>query len=91
VYYYPSEPSLGPTAQDYTHQLLAIGINNPVDSLLSPTALKQQATLDVLINDRVLRIVRGIDPLSALNDLIKQWKAQGGTQIAQEYTKALHG
>jgi putative aldouronate transport system substrate-binding protein len=91
VYYYPSEPPLAPVAQDYTRRLLAIGVYNPVDGLMSPTAMKQQPTLDTLINDRVLRIVRGIDPLTALNDLIKQWMAQGGTQIAHEYTKALHG
>lgn len=90
VYYYPSEPPLAPVAQEYTRRLLAIGVYNPVDSLVSPTAMKQQATLDTLINDRILRIVRGIDPQSALNDLIKQWMAQGGTQIAHEYAQALH-
>lgn len=91
VYYYPAEPSLGPIAQEYTRRLLAIGVTNPVAGLMSPTALKQQATLDTLIGDRVLRIIKGIDPLSALNTLIAEWKSQGGTQIAQEYTKALNG
>jgi putative aldouronate transport system substrate-binding protein len=91
IYYYPSDLPLAPVAQEYTRRLLAIGIYNPVEGLASPTAMKQQPTLDTLINDRVLRIVRGIDPLSALNDLIKQWQSQGGTQIAQEYAKALHG
>jgi putative aldouronate transport system substrate-binding protein len=89
VYYYPAEPSLGPVAQDYTNRLLEIGVTNPTDGLLSPTATKQQATLDTLVNDRVLRIVRGIDPLSALNTLIGEWQSQGGAQIAQEYARAL--
>src|SRR5947209_9781848 len=50
VYYYPSEPPLAPVAQDYTRRLLAIGVYNPVDGLVSPTAIKQQPTLDTLIN-----------------------------------------
>jgi putative aldouronate transport system substrate-binding protein len=91
VYYYPSEPALGPVAQAYTRQLLQIGVTDPTANLVSKTAIKQQATLDTLINDRVLRIVRGLDPLSALNNLINEWKSQGGAQIAQEYEKALHG
>ncbi len=91
VYYFPADPPLAPVAQQYTLHLLQMGIANPTAGLISPTAAKQQPVLDSLINDRVLRIVRGLDPLTALNTLISEWKSQGGTQIAQEYTKALHG
>jgi putative aldouronate transport system substrate-binding protein len=91
VYYYPAEPALGPVAQEYTRQLLAIGVPNPAAGRVSDTAMKQQATLDSLVNDRILRIVRGLDPLSALDTLINDWKSRGGTQIAQEYARALNG
>lgn len=91
VYYYPSEPSLGPVAQEYTLQLLEIGVFDPTASLISPTAMKQQPTLDTLINDGVLRIVRGLDPLSALGNVIAAWKSQGGDQIAREYASGLNG
>jgi putative aldouronate transport system substrate-binding protein len=91
VYYYPSEPALGPVMQDYTHRLYAIGITDPSDAVFPPppTAQQKQDTLDTLINDRVLRIVKGTDPLSALDTLISDWKSQGGAQMTQEYEQAL--
>src|SRR5205807_802872 len=69
VYYFPSEPSLGPVAQEYTRRLLAIGVADPTANLISPTAIKQQPYLDQLINDRVSSIVRGSKLLSELNNL----------------------
>lgn len=91
AYYFPEDPSFGPVMQDYTRRLLAIGVANAAAHLLSPTATRQQGTLESLINDRVVRIIKGTDPVSALDNLIAEWKAQGGAQIAKEYAQALGG
>jgi putative aldouronate transport system substrate-binding protein len=90
VYYYPSEPTLGPVMQDYTRRLYAIAITDPTDAVLPPpTAQQKQNILDTLINDRVLRIVKGTDPLSALDELVRDWKNEGGAQMTQEYEQEL--
>ena len=91
AYYFPNDPSFGPKMQDYTRRLLAIGVANAAAHLISPTATRQQGTLEALINDRVVRIIKGIDPVSALNSLVTEWRAQGGAQISLEYAKALQG
>ncbi len=92
TYYYPSVPAnphLALDNQTFTRNLLAIGVRNPVLGLYSPTAVKQSGVLQSLIDDRVVRIMKGTDPLSAVNDLISSWRAQGGTLIAKEYAAAL--
>ncbi|QBD79353.1 extracellular solute-binding protein [Ktedonosporobacter rubrisoli] len=90
VFYYPSDLQLGPIFQDYTRRLFEIGVANPTDRVVPPpTAQKKSDTLENLVNDRVLRIVKGVDPLSALDTAIQEWKSQGGEQMAQEYAQAL--
>src|SRR5207248_3358102 len=51
--------------QEFTRSLLKIGVQNPTLGLFSATQAKQGAVLQSLVSDRVLRIVKGTDPLSA--------------------------
>jgi putative aldouronate transport system substrate-binding protein len=91
AYYTPSatvNPQLPVQEQEFTRNLLKIGVQNPTLGLFSATQAKQGAVLETLVNDRVLRIVKGTDPLSAVSDLISGWRSQGGAQIAQELATA---
>jgi len=74
--------------QEFTRNLLKIGVKNPTLGLFSPTQAKQGAVLQSLVSDRVLRIVKGTDPLSAISNLISDWQSQGGTQISKEFAEA---
>ncbi|HZR41271.1 MAG TPA: extracellular solute-binding protein [Ktedonobacteraceae bacterium] len=92
VYYQPSitaNPHLAQDQQTVTSNLLKIAIQNPTLGLSSQTAVKQNGVLASLVNDRISRIIKGTDPLSAVSDLISSWKAQGGAQIAKEYAAQL--
>jgi putative aldouronate transport system substrate-binding protein len=88
AYYTPqvtTNPQLPIQEQEFTRNLLKIGVQNPTLGLFSPTQAKQGAVLQSLVSDRVLRIVKGTDPLSAISNLISDWQSQGGTQIAKEF------
>ena len=92
IYYYPwvtANPNLAVENQTFTRNLLKIAVQNPTLGLLSQTAIKQSSVLASLINDRMIRIIKGTDPVSMVSDLISSWRAQGGTQMAKEYAEAL--
>jgi putative aldouronate transport system substrate-binding protein len=91
AYYTPqvtANPQLPVQEQEFTRNLLKISVQNPTLGLFSPTQAKQGAVLQALVSDRVLRIVRGTDPLSAISSLISDWQSQGGAQIAKEIGKS---
>lgn len=93
IYFYPqvtTNPNLAIENQTFTRNLLKIGVQNPTLGLYSATAIKQNSVLASLVNDRILRIIKGTDPLSAVADLVSSWKSQGGAQIAQEYAQQLN-
>jgi putative aldouronate transport system substrate-binding protein len=92
IYYYPSvtaNPNLAVELQGFTRNLLKIGIQNPTLGLYSQTATTKSAVLASLVNDRIVRIAKGTDSISAVSDLVSSWKSQGGTAIAKEYESAL--
>lgn len=92
IYYYPSvtaNPDLAVENQTFTRNLLKIAVQNPTLGLLSQTAIKQNSVLASLVNDRIIRLIKGTDSLSMVSDLISSWRSQGGAQIAKEYAAAL--
>ncbi len=69
-------------------ELHSRGVENPVANLFSPTGVRSAATLDQLNNDRLVGIVTGREPLSALDGWIRDWRSRGGDTIRTEYTQA---
>ncbi|MFF4982402.1 extracellular solute-binding protein [Streptomyces sp. NPDC001046] len=65
------------------------GVRNAVHGLTSATESRVASSLQTLIDDTVTSVTVGRKPMSALDDLVSQWKAQGGKQIRTEYEKAL--
>ncbi|GCE29554.1 putative ABC transporter peptide-binding protein YtcQ [Dictyobacter alpinus] len=84
TYYYPTEPELGIQMQEDTKKLLAIGVSNPAVNAYSPTSVKQGGVLGEMLDDRILRILRGTDPLSSIDTMVQDWRKQGGDQIRKE-------
>jgi putative aldouronate transport system substrate-binding protein len=70
-------------------QLLPLGLRNPVVSLYSATYTSRNAMLEQLLQDRQNDIIAGRSPLSAYDDMVREWRAQGGDQMRTEYQKAL--
>lgn len=69
--------------------LLAIGVDDPTLGLFSPTSVAKAGELKKLGTDRVLAVVTGRAPLSALDEYVKDWRSRGGDQIRREYQDAL--
>jgi putative aldouronate transport system substrate-binding protein len=82
------QPDFARWAHDEERALLAVGVADPTIGLFSETEQKSGVRLNQLIFDRVLGIVAGREPLSDLDQLVKDWRAQGGDQLRAEYQKA---
>ncbi len=78
-------------AQVAIRDVLALGVENPVESLFSPTFASRAGVLNQMRIDRVGSIVQGREPLSALDTFIKDWRAQGGDMARKEFEAGLKG
>lgn len=77
-------------SQDVT-PIEAIGIQNPVVGLYSQTNAQRAASLNQAIGDGLLAIIFGRSEMSSYDQLISNWRRQGGDQIRSEFEKALGG
>lgn len=91
VLYYPGFPEQPKVMQDVIQQMLAVGVANPALTAISTTWNSKSKELSQLVEDRIVRIVTGADPIDALDTLIKDWKSRGGTQVAQEFAASIKG
>ena len=64
---------------------------DPTQGLYSPTDATQGAVLRQLISDRIQAILAGRAPMSDYDQLVADWRSQGGDQIRNEYQQALEG
>jgi putative aldouronate transport system substrate-binding protein len=82
------QPDFARWAHDEEEALLAAGVADPSIGLYSETDQARGAVLNQLIFDRVLGIAAGRAPLSDLDQLVKDWRAQGGDKVRDEFQKA---
>jgi putative aldouronate transport system substrate-binding protein len=66
-----------------------MGIQNPVVGLYSQTNAQKAATLNQKMGDGLLAIIFGRAEVSSLDQLVKDWREQGGDQIRGEFEQAL--
>lgn len=91
VFYYPDTPEDGPYLQGVIRQMLATAADNPVETLYSVTNTQKNAELGQLQRDRLTDIIVGREPLTALDQYVKDWRSRGGDMIRKEYQDALKG
>lgn len=91
VFYFPSDPGDAQYLQGAAAQVAALGIDNPALAAFSPTNAAKSGELNQLGTDRITGIITGRDPLSALDQYVKDWKARGGDQIRAEIQQDLKG
>ena len=87
--YYSIIPGDVQDLQNATRDLVALGQGNPVLGLYSPTDSAKGGELNQLRLDRTVSIITGRDPLTAVDQYVKDWKSRGGDQIRKEYQDAL--
>jgi putative aldouronate transport system substrate-binding protein len=66
-----------------------MGIQNPVVGLYSATSAKQSASLNQRMGDGFNNIIFGRDDLSSFDQLVKDWRTQGGDTMRAEFEAAL--
>ncbi len=83
------------TSADYVtiaHQTqtehFASTLADPSVGLYSPTDGSKGAILKTTVTDEVNEIVFGKRPVSALDDIVKEWRTNGGDKIRGEYEQA---
>ncbi|MEU6729417.1 extracellular solute-binding protein [Nonomuraea wenchangensis] len=64
-------------------------VRNPAAALYSETAVNKNGTLTKIIDQAELDIVSGRKPIGHWDEVVKQWRAQGGDQIRRDYETAL--
>lgn len=84
-----NQPDFGQWGHAEQEKLIAVGVGDPTYGQFSQTAASKGATLDRLIFDRVSGIAAGRAPLSDLDQLVKDWRNQGGDAVRQELQQAM--
>jgi len=88
-YYYANQPGEAETMQQLQEQQIQSSVADPTQGLYSPTWVAQGANLIKMQTDGYNAMLVGNQPLSNLNQLISDWKSQGGDQARKEFQQAL--
>jgi putative aldouronate transport system substrate-binding protein len=86
--YDPSVPNYAQTSQADEQESVPYGISNATDGLYSPTAASSGVTVAQRFDDSVSEIIRGLRPVSDLDQLVKDWQTAGGDKMRAEYQQA---
>jgi putative aldouronate transport system substrate-binding protein len=84
-----NQPDFGQWGHAEQQRLIDLGVADPTYGQYSATAATQGVSLDQLIFDRVSGIAAGRAPVSDLDQLVKDWRGQGGDQVRNELQQAL--
>jgi putative aldouronate transport system substrate-binding protein len=77
-----------PVTYQAQQEHFALTVPNPTVGLYSPTDGSKGVTLRTTFTDRLKDILFGRQPVSAYDDLVKEWRSGGGDTIRAEYEKA---
>jgi len=77
-----------PIAYQAQKEHFAVTVPNPIVGLYSPTDASKGITLKTTFTDRLLEILFGKQPVSALDGLVNDWRTNGGNTIRSEYEQA---
>jgi putative aldouronate transport system substrate-binding protein len=77
------------TAHDQETVLAPMGIPDPTIGLYSATIASKGAVLTQMVFDRLNDIITGRQPFSAYDQLVSDWRSQGGDQIRKEFQDAV--
>ena len=75
--------------QDAEKAMLPFAQIDPTSTLYSNTFASKGSILNQLVYNTVGEVVLGRQPVSAIDQLIKDWRSQGGDQIRGEFEQAI--
>jgi putative aldouronate transport system substrate-binding protein len=86
AFYWPQTPQNTPIMHDTQSAIYPYISLDPTIGYYSPA---NAAKLPALTRDKVNDILAGRQPLDAIDQLIKDWRANGGDQIRMEFQQAM--
>jgi len=91
LYYAPNPKDYAQVLQDAEKEMFAAGVADPTVGLYSPANASKGTVLNQKFNDGINDIVTGRTPLTTFDQLVLDWKANGGDQIRTEFQALLPG
>lgn len=89
VLFDPKFPDATRAIHQLETELVSIGVQDPTQHVYSQTRSSKGRTLDLAVYDRLSRIVAGQADLSDFDQVVKDWRSQGGDQIRGELEQGL--
>ena len=90
VLYLPDIPDYTSQLVDAEKQLLPIGISDPTNGYVSPTAVRNGAVVNQRFSDGIRDIIVGRRPFSDYDQLVADWRTGGGDTMRKEFQDALN-
>jgi putative aldouronate transport system substrate-binding protein len=87
--YFPTAPEYPQVMQDAEKAMLPFAQIDPTSTLYSNTFASKGTILNQMVYNGVGEIVLGRQPVSAIDQLVKDWKSQGGDQVRSEFEQAI--
>jgi putative aldouronate transport system substrate-binding protein len=85
----PLDPEFARVIQNDDKVMAQVGVNDPSIGLYSNTDANKSNVLNQAMLDGITEIVKGTQPLSSLDQLVQDWRTNGGDQIRAELEQAL--
>ncbi|MEV4532893.1 extracellular solute-binding protein [Asanoa sp. NPDC049518] len=87
----PGRPDATQTSYDYQKTIIDTSVPDPVvaNNLFSDEWSRKQPVLGQIVLNGQNDIIAGRQPLSQLDQVISDWRAQGGDKVREEFTEQL--
>jgi putative aldouronate transport system substrate-binding protein len=87
--YFPTAPEYPQVMQDAEKSMLPYAQIDPTSTLYSPTFAAKGTVLAQMVYNGIGEVVLGRAPANSIDQLIKDWKSQGGDQMRTEFEQAI--
>ncbi|MBV9601444.1 MAG: hypothetical protein JOZ87_31935 [Chloroflexi bacterium] len=87
--YFPTAPEYAQVMQDGEKAMFPYAQIDPTSTLYSQTFATKGIQLNQLVYNGIGDVVLGRQPTSAVDDVVSQWKSQGGDQMRTEFEQAI--
>jgi putative aldouronate transport system substrate-binding protein len=87
--YFPTNPEYPQVMQDGEKAMLPYAQIDPTSTLYSPTYAAKNTVLNQMVYTQIGEIVLGRADVSSYDQLVRDWKSQGGDQMRTEFEQAL--
>jgi putative aldouronate transport system substrate-binding protein len=89
VFFAPDLPAYGSIATSAERAVVPSSVPDPTFGLVSATASLKGVSLTNTMNDNLSAVLLGRRPMSDYDQIVADWRANGGDQMRQEFTAAL--